>query len=223
MKPPPESIDAEAGQALRSNIIRQIERPVNDFFSPWVTSNATGHRKGTDARGFGPGIHINSEIINFAIQNGFGVPMTGMVFATGDWKAYMARLDNEICEMLGKKCAKVLIVLQSNALFISYPCLDEIIAALDNKMKGILIRCDDVLLSKSKWWPLPNNQKNDIERSIAFMQKRKRVIGFLASQNTIPPPGETILTSHSAPGIFLDALDTALKEKGIVITSVQRK
>jgi len=136
--------------------------------------------------------------------------MTGMLYATGNWESYLLRLDKESCEMMDEISATVMVVLLSPALLNSNPCLDELYQALENKMDFIVIRCDDDIPPKKNWWPLSDKKKRDIKQRDAFMLKRKKVVDFLVQQNTIPPPGETILTAPSAPGVFLKELRSAL-------------
>ena len=94
---------------------------------------------------------INYEIIKIATQAGFEVPITSMLFAIGNWEAYMLRINIDSCEMIGEEIARVLGFLLSNALLVSDPCLEKINQALDSKLKFLVIRCDDDLPPKKSW------------------------------------------------------------------------
>jgi len=210
---PPVSIDAETGQNLRSKLIQKVGSSLIDYYPAWATSYATGQRrdkdgKEIDAKGCGPGMWLNSELIHFACDNGFGVGMSGMLYATGYWKDYMLRLDKESCEVSHEKCVKVIVVLQSQALLKSNTCLDELFQALENNIEFIVIRCDDDLPPSEEWWPLPITAMG--KKRNRFLLKRKKVVEFLVSQNTIPPPGETIVSLPSAPAVFLRVLREAI-------------
>ena len=150
----PAAITADDGQRMRNELIDGVrERNVEAHF-PWVaTSYATGHREG-DAEGCGAGMWLNHRVCMHMKRNGCTMPMTGMLFATGNWQAYMLRLGKKDCEMMGEKHVKVLIVLWTKALFSSRPCMGEIAAALKNKAKIIVLRCEDANVPTEQQWPL---------------------------------------------------------------------
>ena len=115
--------------------------------------------------------------------------MTGMLFATGNWKNYMLRLKTKDCEMMGEGCVKVLIVLWMEALFYSRPCMEEIATALENKATVIVLRCEDVEVPEETQWPLKENEKADLDAKQAHMLRRAPVVAVLKAENSIPTPG----------------------------------
>ena len=154
---------------------------------------------------------LNAQLVQRVRDAGLEVPMTGMLFATGDWRAYMLRLDKDECEMMGVTNAEALVVLLTKALFNSEPCLDEIAMALQNKMKVLLLRCeDDIPWDSKEMWPLSEKLKaGEMSAKQDYMLKRKPVIAFMTTQNSIPTPGNTILTLPSAFDTFLGELRAA--------------
>jgi len=211
MRSIPDAIDANCGEELRAMLRRGVLGDVEDYFPCWATSYATGSRTGVDAQGCGPGMWLNAQLVQRVRDAGLQVPMTGMLFATGDWRAYMLRLDKGECEMMRETHAVALVVLLTKALFRSKPCLDEIAMALQNKMKVLLLRCeDDIPWDSKEMWPLSEKLKaGEMSAKQDYMLKRKPVIAFMTTQNSIPTPGNTILTLPSAFDTFLDALRAA--------------
>ena len=209
----PAAIDAEQGERLREGIREQVIGEVENHFPNWATSYATGHRE-VDAEGCGPGMWLNARVIQRAREAGFEVPMTGMLFTTGNWQAYMLRLNKDECEMMGQQAAKVLVVLLTAMLYKSGACLDEIAAALDSKMKVVVLRCEDPLrVDKKEMWPVPRKLREAADRTLMqkYMLKRQPVVAFLAVENSIPTPSNTVLTLPSAFDTFVGVLGTALE------------
>ena len=204
----PDAIDAVLGEELCAMVRRGVPGKVEDYFPCWATSYATGSRHGIDAQGCGPGMWLNTQLVQRAVAAGLQVPMTGMLFAGGDWKAYMLRLDKDECEMMGERHAVVLVVLLTKALFRSGPCLDEIAMARDSKMTVILLRFEDDLPGHDDMWPLPEKMEkaDDAVETQAYIIKRRAVVNWIDVQNTIPPPGQTMLTQPSAYDTFLTVL-----------------
>jgi hypothetical protein len=208
----PGVINAELGERLRRKVREGVPGEVEAYYPRWVTSYATG-RRDVDAEGCGPGMWLNELLIQRAVKAGFEVPMTGMLFTTGNWHAYMLRLNKKNCAMMGEQAAEVLVVLLTVPLFNSAACLDEIAAALDSKMKVVVLRCEDPLrVDETEMWPVPQGLKDagDRARIQEYMLKRQPVVGFLAAENSIPTPGNSVLTSPSAFGTFLGVLGSAL-------------
>jgi hypothetical protein len=199
-----ESIPDAIGSDLGAELRRQLQdlvpgRKVAAYFPSFATSYATGNRPGQDAQGCGPGMFFNALVAHRAVEEGFELPMTGMLFADGNWQNYMTRLDKDSCKDMGKEAAKVLVVLLTAALYQSIPCLNEIAAARDNKMKVIVLRCEDVRTSATDMWPMPEHLQNsgDDEAMQEFVLKRQAVRIHMAAQNSTPPPGETIVSRPS--------------------------
>jgi hypothetical protein len=116
--------------------------------------------------------------------------------------------------MMGQQAAKVLVVLLTAMLFKSGACLDEIAAALDSKMKLVVLRCEDPLrVDKKEMWPVPRKLREAADKTPMqkYMLKRQPVVAFLTVENSIPTPGNTILTLPSAMDTFLGVLGTALE------------
>jgi hypothetical protein len=211
MRSIPDTIDASCGEELRAQLRRGVPSDVMDYFPCWATSYATGARPGVDAQGCGPGMWLNVQLVQRAVAAGLQVPMTGMLFATGDWKAYMLRLKKKDCKMMGQTPAVALVVLLTKAPFRSGPCLDEIAVARANKMTVILLRCEDDLPVEGDMWPLPEKLKEAgaTDQIQAYMLKRGDVVEWMGSENSVPTPGNTILTLPSAFDTFLGELRAA--------------
>ena len=211
MRAIPDTIDASCGEELRAQLRRGVPGDVKDHFPYWATSYATGSRPGVDAQGCGPGMWLNVQLVQRAVAAGLQVPMTGMLFATGDWKAYMLRLKKKDCKMMGQTPAVTLVVLLTKALFRSGPCLDEIAVARANKMTVILLRCEDDLPGEDDMWSLPDKLKEAgaMDQIQAYMLKRGDVVEWMGSENSIPTPGNTILSLPSAFDTFLGELRAA--------------
>ena len=199
--------DAEQGGRLWQEVQDCVEGNVEDYFPDCATSYATG-RRDVDAEGCGPGMWLNALVIRHMVAAGFGVPMTGMLFATGNWQGYlsrdMLRLGKKNCQMMNEKAAKVLVVLLTAALYQSSPCLGEIATALGSKIKIVVLRCEDVRVGLDDMWPVPENLKGDKPAMQAYLLKRQQVVEFMASENSIPMPGNTILTLPSAMATIQD-------------------
>jgi len=201
---PPPKIDAALGVRLRDSIIKLIPGgDVERHYPTWVTSYATGHRKGSDGEGCGPGMWLNTKIVKLATNSNVEVPMTGMLFRSGSWKAYKIRLSRSKCEALPAyaTAAKVMVVLMTKELYTSSACFDEICLALENDMKFILLRCEEDLPKSEEWWKRKYDDQN-----------RSKVVHLLESSNSIPPPGSTILTAPCAMKSFLDELKAKIKQ-----------
>jgi hypothetical protein len=156
---------------------------------------------------------LNARVIQHALEAGFEVPMTGMLFTTGNWQSYMLRLNKDECEMMGQQAAKVLVVLLTAQLYKSGACLDEIAAALSSKMKLLVLRCEEPLhVDKKEMWPVPQKLAEAGDQTFIqeYMLKRKPVVAFLAVENSIPTPGNSILTLTSALDTFVGVLGSAL-------------
>ena len=195
----PSKIDAALGIHLRDSIIKLIPgRDVERHYPMWATSYATGHREGDD-EGCGPGMWLNAKIIKLANSASIEVPMTGMLFRSGNWKAYTLRLNKKQSDGTHTKAAKVMVVLLTKALYTSNACFMEIHLALENKMKFILLRCEEGLPTSTDWW----KQKADPERH--------KVVRFIENSNSIPPPGSTIFTAPRALKSFLDELKVKIR------------
>ena len=82
-----------------------------------------------------------------------------IVIASLSGQVFMLRLDMEDCP---KAEAKVLIVLQTKALYNSTPCLKEIHAAIKNHVTIIPVRMEEDLPSKAEQW-LKMSASNDQE------------------------------------------------------------
>jgi hypothetical protein len=225
----PNAIDAEEGHRLRELVRKDVPGGyVEKHFPRWATTYATGKRE-ADAEGCGPGMWLNAQLIQHTTAKGFEVPMTGMLFATGNWKTYMLRLDKDDCEMMEQTPAVALVVLLTTAVYRSGPCLDEIAAARDSKMKVILLRCEDKLPGKKGMWPLPQKLKDegDMDKIQEYMVKRSEIVDFMCSENSIPAPGNTITSLPVAFDTFIDTLrdatGTAAVRESVVSPSQRRR
>ena len=100
--------------------------------------------------------------------------------------------------MMKKDPVKVLLVLWTKALFLSRPCMNEIATALENDVKIVVLRCEDIFVDEEEQWPLKEVELDDDDKMQEYMLKRGPVVEFLKAQNSIPTPGNTILTMPSA-------------------------
>ena len=80
------SVSQAFGKASRKILIEhtKCEQITDKYFSRVVTTYATAHRDG-DGGGDGPGSLVNFLICHYLASCGVGVPMTGMLFDTGEF------------------------------------------------------------------------------------------------------------------------------------------
>lgn len=113
----------------------------------------------------------------------------------------MFHLDDPDYKSAGQ-LAKILIVFLTEALFTSVACLNEIHAAVQNNIRIIPIRIQDVNMKDVAWWK--EHVKNDDELRI----KRNMVVGVLKGLNSIPVPGNTFCDDFEGNGGMLVAAVT---------------
>jgi hypothetical protein len=156
--------------------------PFEDVYPKVVISYASGRRP-QDCEGAGPGMFYAADFLEFLHER--RVPaFSGLHVPPGkDWKVFMLRLE-------GKKAqAKVLVVLLTAALYQSKPCLEEIHAAIENRIPLIPIRFEAKLPDKKNQWPQLTDEAEEVMIS--------RVQKTLGKANDFPNPG-TMLTMPSA-------------------------
>eukprot|EP00935_MAST-01C_sp_MAST-1C-sp1_P002227 g2227.t1 len=186
------SVSPAFGKASRAILIEntQCDNITKKYFSRVVTTYATGHRGG-DGDGDGPGSLINFLVCYGMASSGMGVPMTGMLFDTGEFfDGYMKCLNKDTAKALGQKVAEHQIVLLSNPLLKSPGCLAEIFMAWDSKIPMLVVAVEDDLDWGAAWptlgWPL------DAEmgwNELKFATNKAKIIKHLQSQNSYPRPG----------------------------------
>jgi len=101
--------------------------PFEEVYPQVVLSYASGRRP-QDCEGAGPGMFYAADLLEFLHER--RVPaFSGLHVPPGkDWRCYMLRLEGRRAQ------AKVLVVLLTEALYQSKPCLQEINAAIENQI-----------------------------------------------------------------------------------------
>ena len=125
-----------------------MDRPWPTWYPKVCISYATGTRKGTDARGAGPGM-LQAATISHALYNAGIACASGLCVSAGnDWKDFLPKIDSRFA-----RC-EVLIVLLSPAFYLSHPCLLEVHKATKAKQMQIIpLRVAEPLPNKGSQWP----------------------------------------------------------------------
>ena len=187
----PPTITEIMAQEVKSRV--RAQKPLGiefrDFYPHLVISYASGCRP-QDSEGTGPGMYYAAGMIGLLHERGLPC-FSGLHVPPGtDWEVFMLRLKGRRAE------AKLLIVLETAALYESEPCLKEINAAIKKGIPLLPIRFEDVTLSKRDQWPKLLDEDSEI--MISHVQDK------LGKINGIPHPG-TVLT---VPNAIVEIMDT---------------
>ena len=137
----PNVISETYAQKLKQEVRDMVEGDSTKFYPEVVVSYASGRRP-NDAEGTGPGFVQAHQFIKQLKQNGISCFSGLHVPAGGDWRAYFLRLGSE------KAKAKVFIALLNYAYFDSIPCMMELYAAIEAKVKIVLVRMEDNVIGE---------------------------------------------------------------------------
>ena len=199
----PDAIDDAFAQNLKKEIRDMVPRSeVEDYYPSSFDKLRDGKREG-DAQGTGPGMVYASGVIKLLKHH--DVPcFSGLHVPVGeDWKMFMKRLHKKNVKENGdqkrdkKAKCKVLLVLLTQALFESIPCLYEIYTAIVNKIKILPIRLEEDVKYADAW----SNAKPDDEN------KKSKVLKELGRINAIP---HTLLT---VPDSFDEVMEILRDER----------
>jgi len=200
---PPDIISFEEGQAVRA----MTQNMIVDAFQhdPLVcVTYATGKRP-DDESGFGPGTYYVAAVLLALAQR--GIPcFSGLMIPPGDdWQIYLTKLE-------GEYSTKILIVLQTEALYGSKPCLIEIDKAQHTKLYIIPVLFTPRLPKPGEQWPKINRTTD--ARGLIMKMAVKMEFGKL---NSIPSPPNTIPSKPEMLNEVINIVENKLRQLGVVL------
>eukprot|EP00937_MAST-01D_sp_MAST-1D-sp2_P003748 g3748.t1 len=190
----PDHITARDAETVRQRMQAMVRGDINDYYPSVLITYATGRRKGVDDEGTGPGMYYALWLAMMLQQHGVDC-FSGLHVPAGcDWRVFIDKLGGRFSE-----CTH-LIVVQTDALYRSRPCLREIFTAIDKRrtILPVLFEKTPLLARRGKQWP-------DIKRSDRdgkqWLMEVQRVFG---AYNSVPAPPST---AREQPTALLNAIE----------------
>lgn len=179
--PPP--IEQNMSNVIQDELNKRLDQKWDTFYPEVAISYATAMRS-EDAKGAGPGMAMAAAVLHALADEGIPCSSGLHVPPSSNWKTFLQKIDSRYSN------CKVLIVLVSEALLISIPCLTEIRKAMAAGVKIVKLRVPEDGPFLDKQWPK------------ATHGEREEVRDF-GSLNCLPPRG-----SFFAPKV----IDSELKK-----------
>eukprot|EP00937_MAST-01D_sp_MAST-1D-sp2_P008239 g8239.t1 len=188
LAPLPARIEASDGERVRQ-LMQDMVPPesraprgsIQEFYPKVLITYATGGRPGVDAPGTGPGMYY-ALWLAMLLQERSVDCFSGLCVPAGtDWRMFIDKLGGRFSE-----CTH-LIVVHTDALYDSRPCLQEIFTAVDNdrQILPVLFDAAQRLFKPREQWPRIKRTDGDGKKWLFEVQ---RVFGAL---NSLPAPPET--------------------------------
>jgi len=188
----------EQGEAIKRKLQKQ------GLSCPWppvVLSYAT-QRRPEDAEGCGPGMLYAEFVSDLLMDEGINCFSGLHVPAGDDWEMYFSKINGRRAE------CKVLVVIQTDALFKSKPCMWEIHEAMVKAEIPIIpLVFEGKMPRKRDCWA--NIEKSD-HKNQTKLDQLDRVDYF--DVNSIPAPPHTVLSQPKAVETFLQTIKHILSK-----------
>ena len=186
--PVPDRITLEDGERVRKEMRGMVQGDIDTYYPEDLITYATGHRKGVDAEGTGPGMYYALWLALLLQACGIKC-FSGLCVAGGvNWKVFLDKLGGRFA-----RC-KRLFVVQTDALYNSRPCLQEIYTAVSRKLRVLPVLFEKTPLMfrpKDQW---PQLTVNDSEGK-GWLLDVQRIFGAL---NSLPSPPATVMEQSAA-------------------------
>jgi hypothetical protein len=174
---------------------------------------ATGHRE-LDATGFGPGACYAAAVLKAFHDEGVQC-FSGLMIPTGmNWEIFCAQLAGRFTT------CKILLVLQTIALYSSKPCLKEIYAAQKSKIEIIPIRFEKDLPQVDKQWP--QIKQTDMDGILMLTEVTKVLQSREVIDETVPKYPKTMLSDPQELDVLVREVKKRLEDPDYFKSRKQR-
>jgi len=200
---PPDAISFAEGQAVRS-LAQDMVADACQHDPLVCVTYATGNRE-EDASGFGPGTFYAAAVLLALTKR--GIPcFSGLMIPPGeDRQPYLTKLE-------GACSTKILIVIQTVALYDCKQCLMEIDQAQKTRLFMIPVLFEPEMPNLKEQWPEIN--KNTDAQGLIMKMAVKREFSTL---NSVPSPPNTIPSKPEMLNQVISIVDNKLRQFGVRI------
>ena len=184
----PDRITLEDGERVRKAMRGMVQGDIDTYYPEDLITYATGHRKGVDAEGTGPGMYYALWLALLLQACGIKC-FSGLCVAGGvNWKVFLDKLGGRFA-----RC-KRLFVVQTDALYNSRPCLQEIYTAVSRKLLilPVLFEKTPLMFRPKDQWP---QLTVDDSEGKGWLLAVQRIFGAL---NSLPSPPATAVEQPAA-------------------------
>lgn len=176
----PERITLSYAQQLQRGVRELTPVHIDDFYPEVVISYATGTRAGLDEEKTGPGMVYAAEMAHRLHDAGIQT-FSGLSIPPGqDWEIILLRLAGRRTPGDERHPAKVLLVLETPALYASKACLKEVSVGMENHVFILPISCERPKPRQQEMWA---NVKGDARTDLMVFQAAR----VMQTTNGLPP------------------------------------